>query len=288
MVDGLNLGVMKALFKKEYMDNIRNRWLVIISIIFLLLAVVISYFSSSSHRGAGFQNLDDTVVGLVSLVSLLVPIISIMLGHGSIIGERERGSMGILLSCPVNRAEIFLGKYAALSGVLLTTIFIGFGGAGVIISVGSGASFNLSNYLMFLLSTFIVGLIFLGLSMLISVFARRRSVAVGGGVLIWFFFCMIISVLITGVYAATSGGSIQSIFGGEIGPSAWLWKVMFLSPIDTYQMNIVLAYGIKNVLGVSVPILPGYVNFWTTLTGIVSWAAVPFTAGVVLFSRKDL
>ena len=106
--------------------------------------------------------------------------------------------------------------------------------------------------------------------------------------LVWFFFCMIISLLITGIYAATSGSNIHSVFSGEIGPSAWLWKAMFLSPIDTYQMNVVLTYGVKNVFGISVPILPGYVSFWITLAGIVAWASVPLAAAVILFTRKDL
>ena len=288
MVKGLDLRAMKALFKKEYTDNIRNRWLAIITFIFLLLAVVISYFNSSASRGVGFQELDDTVVALVSLISLLVPIVSIMLGHGSIIKEREQGSLDAMMSYPINRVEIFLGKYAALAAVLFTTVFVGFGGAGVIIAVGSGAPFSFPNYIMFLLSTLLMGLIFLGLSMLISVLVRRRSVAVGAGVLVWFFFCMIISLLITGIYAATSGSNIHSVFSGEIGPSAWLWKAMFLSPIDTYQMNVVLTYGVKNVFGISVPILPGYVSFWITLAGIVAWASVPLAAAVILFTRKDL
>lgn len=288
MVEGLNLRAMKALFKKEYTDNIRNRWLMVITFIFLLLAVVISYFSSSATRGVGFQELDDTVVALVSLISLLVPIVSIMLGHSSIIKEREQGSLDALMSYPVNRVEIFLGKYAALASVLSTTIFVGFGGAGAIIALGSGASFSLPNYLMFLLSTLIMGLIFLGLSMLISVLASRRSVAVGAGVLVWFFFCMIISLLITGIYAATSGDNIQSVFSGNIGPSAWLWKAMFLSPIDTYQMNVILTYGVKSVFGISVPILPRFTNFWTTLAGIVAWATAPPAASIVLFTKRDM
>jgi len=288
MVEGLDLRAMKALFKKEYTDNIRNRWLMIITFIFLLLAVVISYFSSSATRGVGFQELDDTVVALVSLISLLVPIVSIMLGHSSIIKEREQGSLDALMSYPIDRVEIFLGKYAALASVLFTTIFVGFGGAGAIIALGSGASFSLPNYLMFLLSTLIMGLIFLGLSMLISVLASRRSVAVGAGVLVWFFFCMIISLLITGIYAATSGDNIQSVFSGNIGPSAWLWKAMFLSPIDTYQMNVVLTYGVKSVFGISVPILPRFTNFWTTLAGIVAWATAPLAASIVLFTKRDV
>ena len=282
----INIAAMGAIFKKEYMDTIRNRWLMVITLIFLLLAVVVSYFNSSNSRGVGFQNLDDTVIALTSIVSLLVPMVAIMLGHSSIIKERENNSLSTLLSYPVNRIEVFVGKYVALAAVLFTTIFIGFGGAGIVISMGSRTGIA-SYYLHFLLITFLMGFIFLGISMLISVTVKKRSVAVGAGVFTWFFFSMIISMLLTGLYAATEG-NYHSIFSGEIGPSAWIWKAMFISPIDTYQMHTILIYGVKSVFGIAVPLLPSYINMWTTLVGLSAWAAVPLIIAIILFSRKDL
>lgn len=285
-MDKINLSAMKAIFKKEYMDTVRNRWLIIITLIFLLLAIVVSYFNASNSRGVGFQNLDDTVVALTSVVSFLVPVVGIMLGHSSIIKEREHGSLHTLLSYPVNRIEVFLGKYIALSSVLFTTIIAGFGGAGVVIALFSKNGIA-SHYIHFLLVTFLMGLIFLGLSMLVSVIVKKSSVAVGAGVFIWFLFSMIISILLTGLYAATEG-NYHSIFSGEIPPSAWIWKAMFISPIDTYQMHIVLIYGVKSVFGALVPSLPGYVNMWTTIAGIGAWAAAPLIVALVLFYRKDI
>lgn len=282
----INIAAMGAIFKKEYMDTIRNRWLMVITLIFLLLAVVVSYFNSSNSRGVGFQNLDDTVIALTSIVSLLVPMVAIMLGHSSIIKERENNSLSTLLSYPVNRIEVFVGKYVALAAVLFTTIFIGFGGAGIVISMGSRTGIA-SYFLHFLLITFLMGLIFLGISMLISVTVKKRSVAVGAGVFTWFFFSMIISMLLTGLYAATEG-NYHSIFSGEIGPSAWIWKAMFISPIDTYQMHAILIYGVKSVFGIAVPLLPSYINMWTTLVGLSAWAAIPLIIAIILFSRKDL
>ena len=285
-MDKINFAAMRTIFKKEFMDTVRNRWLIAMTFIFLLLAVVVSYFNSSDSRGVGFENLDDTVVALTSIVSLLVPVVSIMLGHSSIIKERENGSLYTLLSYPVNRIEVFLGKYFALASVLFTAIIGGFGGAGVIIALGSRTGIA-SHYIHFLLVTFVMGLIFLGMSMLVSVIARKRSVAVGAGVFIWFFFSMIISILLTGIYAATEG-NYHSIFGGGIPSSAWIWKAMFVSPIDTYQMHIVLIYGVKSVFGAVVPSLPGYINLWTTVAGISAWAAAPFIAALVIFSGKDI
>jgi len=287
-VDKVNFRAMKALFKKEYRDTIRNRWLIILILVFLSLAIVVSYFGSSTTKGVGFHGVDDTVAGLISLISFLVPIVGVMLGHSSITKEREQGSLEVIMSYPVNRTEIFLGKYFALGSVLFTAIFIGFGGAGIIIALGSKAGINLPHYLLFLLATFLIGLIFLGISMLVSVATRKRSAAIAGGVFIWFFFTMIIGLILIGVYTAM-GGDYQTFFSsGEVTGSEWIWKAMFFSPLDTYQMHIMLIYGIKSFFGFETPAIPGYINFWTTLAGIATWAFIPPVIAMTIFKKKDM
>lgn len=278
-----------AIIKKEYRDTIRNRWLVTISVIFFVLSIIVSYFGVSSESGEmGFQSIEDTVIVLISLTSFLVPIIAIMLGHGSIIREREKGSLGILLSYPLTRTEVFVGKYIALGSVLLTTIFVGFGGAGVVIALGSSWSVNWLSYFLFLIGTFTAGMIFLGFSMIISTVAKKRSTAIGGAVFIWFFFTMIIGFLVIGIYTAT-GGEIEEIISGNLETlPSWLWRAMFLSPLDTYQMYVTLLYNVTNFLGYTVPALPSYVNIWTTYTGIFIWAAVSPLTAILVFRKKDL
>lgn len=276
-----------AIIKKEYRDAIRNRWLIIISSIFFILSIVISYFGISGKE-IGFHGIKDTVMTLISLISFLVPIISIMLGYGSIINEREKGSLNVLLSYPLTRAEVFIGKYFGLSMVLLTTIFVGFGGAGIVIAFGSSCSINWLSFLLFLIATFIVGMIFLGFSMVMSVVAKKRSMAIGMAVFTWFFFTMIIGVLLLGIYAAT-GGNIQEYMEGNLESIPdWLWKAMFFSPLDTYQMFICLLYNVKTFFGYSVPAVPSYVNTGTTFLGIFLWAIASPILAMILFRKKDL
>jgi len=287
IVDKINLRGVVTIVKKEYEDTIRNRWLIIISSIFFILSIIVSYFGISG-RGIGFHSIKDTVMALISLISFLVPIIAIMLGHGSIVNEREKGSLNILLSYPLTRTEVFIGKYIGLGIVLLTTIFIGFGGAGIVIAIGSNWAVNWLSYALFLIATFIVGMVFLGFSMVISVIAKKRSTAIGGAIFIWFFFTMIIGLLLLGIYAAT-GGDIGEYMGGNLESIPdWLWKAMFFSPLDTYQMFVTLLYDVRTFFGFVVPAIPSYVNIKTTFLGIFVWSIVSPILAILLFRKRDL
>ena len=272
-----------ALYKKEYRDYIRNKWFITLTLIFLILATITSYFGAS---GVGFRGLKETVTAMISLNSFLIPIVAIMMGHGAIINEREKGSIQILLSYPITRMEFFAAKYLAMSTLLFTTIFLGFGSAGIIITLGGGGS-NWIPFLHFLFSTFLMGMVFLAFSFLISSMAERKSTAMGGGIFIWFFFTMIIGLIFLGLFAL-AGVDYGEVIRGEAEPPEWIWKVLFISPLDTYQTNVALIYDIKNFFGYEMPFIPDYINIWSTSLALVLWATVPSILAAEIFRKKDL
>ncbi|MDD4308333.1 MAG: ABC transporter permease subunit, partial [Thermoplasmata archaeon] len=54
-----------AIAKKEFMDNVRNKWVLALSIIFMLLVVVLSYFGGASSGGdVEFQGFKATVANM--------------------------------------------------------------------------------------------------------------------------------------------------------------------------------------------------------------------------------
>ncbi|GAG19406.1 unnamed protein product, partial [marine sediment metagenome] len=140
----MELNIIFSIAKKEILDNVRNKWIIILTIIFASLTLVVSYFGSIFSQG--WQDFGVTISGMMSLVQFLIPIIGLMLGYAAIIGEIEKGSMSSLLSLPADRLEILLGKFFGLGGILSFTTFIGFGVAGIIIAANvSGV--NYADYL---------------------------------------------------------------------------------------------------------------------------------------------
>jgi hypothetical protein len=94
-------------------------------------ALVIAYFGAAQQGAVGWRGIDVTIASLVSLVIYLVPLIALILGYDAIVAERERGSLDLLLSMPITRFEVLLGKYTGLAaGALGVATVAGFGAVG--------------------------------------------------------------------------------------------------------------------------------------------------------------
>uniref|UniRef100_UPI0025EB70DF ABC transporter permease n=1 Tax=Thiobacillus sp. TaxID=924 RepID=UPI0025EB70DF len=100
---------------KEFWDRIRNRWVLAVALVFTAFALAIAYFGGAQQGAVGFRSIEFTIASLVSLVIYLIPLIALILGFDAIVGERERGSLDLLLSMPITRFELLLGKYLGLA-----------------------------------------------------------------------------------------------------------------------------------------------------------------------------
>ena len=275
-----------AVMKKEFLDSIRNKWILAVTAIYTILTLVTSYFGAASAGGAtGFQGFRETAVGMNTTAALLVPILSLMLGYAAIAGEREQGSLGLLLSMPLTRLELLLGKFLGLTLVVGTAIVAGFGFAGVLIAASAGTAYW-DAYLGMLFATVLLGGAFLALSILFSSLLQRRSSALAVAVLLWFFFSIIYSVILVGVYVAT-GGQIRV---GPGGPSAiefpgWYWGAQVFNPALAYRLYFVGAF---NVSGLELGAIPGFVNPWTIDLSLLAWIVVPILLAYLFLRRADL
>jgi Cu-processing system permease protein len=78
----------------------RNRWVLAVALVFTVFSLS-SPTSARAQQGAvGFRSIEVTIASLVSLVIYLIPLIALLLGFDAIVGERERGSLDLLLALP--------------------------------------------------------------------------------------------------------------------------------------------------------------------------------------------
>jgi Cu-processing system permease protein len=275
---------MIAIIKKEFMDNVRNKWILAMTIVFIILALVMSYFGSAASGETGFQGFALTTVLILGISTILIPIISLMLGYGAIVGEKERGSMDLLLSMPISRSTIFISKFLGLALVLFLSIFLGFGFAGIVIAAVAGAS-SWGQYLLFLLATFFLGLVFLSLALLLSSLTKRRSTAMGGAVLLWFWFLLIYDIIIFGVLVAVEGLPTPSPTGGITLPG-WFYAFELVNPSATYGFLSQLI--ISTIPGSGDASLPGFVNGFSTVGALLLWLFIPAILALWAFNKKDV
>ena len=100
--------------KKEIRDALSNRWLLAYCGLLALLALALSYLGQRNLGALGFENFSRTTASLLNLCLLLAPIMALTVGAGAIAGERERGTLTYLLSQPIERWELLLGKFVGL------------------------------------------------------------------------------------------------------------------------------------------------------------------------------
>ncbi len=265
--------------KKEIMDNIRNKWILVITFIFALLTLVVSYFTS---QGQGWQDLEITIFGMTSLVQYIVPIIGLMLGYAAIVREVESGSMSSFLAHPVERWEVVVGKFLGLGFVLSFSILVGFGIAGIIIGL------NVSNvdylgYLIFIVSSVLLGLVYLSLSMLFSTIFKSRSTSMGIAIFTWFFFAMIWGIIMTGLIFALEGDFMNT----GIIPD-WYYGLSMINPISSYGLVVSINVVPTGQIMGSMEGLPGFVNNAVLTTILIVWIILPLFLSVWFFDKKDI
>lgn len=285
MMGNSMLNAIFIISKKEIMDNIRNKWIIILTIIFALLALVTSYFGSIFSTG--WQDLGATISGMMVLVQFLVPIIALILGYATIIGEIERGSMSALLSQQVTRLEILLGKFFGLGSILAFTIFIGFGIAGIVIALNV-PDVNFVNYLVFIGSTVLIGLVFLSISIFFSTIFKKRTSAIGGAIFLWFLFNMIFPMVVAGVLFAVVGlEEGAAILGGLQNAPLWYYLISLLNPLSIYGTFNILALDISMQPG-TISSFPDFFSSGLMILLLLLWIIIFLFFASWRFNKKDI
>jgi len=228
--------ILISIAKKEVLDNIRNKWIILITILFASLTLLVSY--AGSLFSEGWQDLQVTVGGMSALVQILISIIGLMLGYAAIVGEVERGSMGSLLSMPTERLEILLGKLIGLGSVLTITILIGFGIAGIVIG-WNVPDVNYGEYLIFIGASILIGLVFLSIGLFLSCIFKKRSTAMGGAIFVWFLFSIIWQFIMVAIIIAT--GVIENF--ESISIPDWYFGLQTINPLQSYSMLVSINVG---------------------------------------------
>ena len=87
--------------RRELREAITSRWFLLYTVSFAALGLAVSYVSAVGAGGAGLSGFGRTTAGLINLVLLVVPLMALTAGAGSIASDRERGMLAYLLAQPV-------------------------------------------------------------------------------------------------------------------------------------------------------------------------------------------
>ncbi len=265
--------------RKELRDSLRNRWFLFYTVAFSVLALALSYISLAGSGMQGLAGFGRTTAGLVNLVILLVPLMSLSIAAPSLAGEQERGTLAYLLTQPMTRFEALMGKYLGLSASLTAALAIGFGICGLSIAA-NGDSAGVWVYLTLVVMTFALGFAMLSVGILISTITRKASPAMGMAIVVWLCLTLLSDLGLMGSTLAFKL-NIQELFG-----------LALINPLQVFKMSVLHSMNSSlDVLGPAGIYATQAYGRWLSplfIGSILAWIIIPLVFASLVFSRKSI
>jgi len=199
---------------KEIKDGLRNRWIAAAILLLGTLALALSFLGSAPTGSVRASDLDIAVISLSSLSVYLIPLIALMLSFDALVGEFERGTMMLLLTYPVTRWQVIMGKFLGHLIILVIAIFAGYGGAILLMSIFTGGSTDgWEAYMIMMMSSLLLGAVFIAMGYLVSVIVKERATAAGAAIGLWLGFVVLYDLILFGALLMDEGQLIgQKLF----------------------------------------------------------------------------
>lgn len=187
---------------KEFGDRFRSGWVMACVVVWLGAIGLTSFMGLLQVGQIGVQGYDRTVISLLNLVQYLVPLLGLLLGHDLIVSENEEHTLRLVLAGGVSRSRFLLGKFFGGCLTLTIPLLLGFIIAGTAIGLAAKDA-GITPFLRLALSGLILGILFLGLGLTISVFCRTRVQSLVVALLAWCFVVFVFDLIALGCFVST-------------------------------------------------------------------------------------
>ncbi len=287
----------KSVGRKDFRDSLRSRWLWAVTVLFVVIFSVLPVRSLVQPTGPNIPNTDQYAYLMKQVTAALVPITSIVIGYAAVTGERESGTLKLMLSLPHSREDVVLGKVLGRSGVVGVSILIGFFVAAIILLI-SGLHFLFVDYILFALLTLLYGLVFVGLSVGISAAAKTGRRAMAASISLYIVFLVLWSTIAKGIGNVLTGNGM-----GFAGKTQVVLFIRLFNPMTAYKtlvdtillsnqhaarvvlFNRFIQSSVNQVLRRPLPL---YFSDAAVIIYLLFWLFIPVAIGYSVFDRAEL
>jgi len=303
-----------AVVAKEMADHLTSARMRILEVLILLTAggsVYVAMQQIRSTIGSDrfiylrlFTLSQDPLPSLIGFLGFLVPLIAIALSFDSVNGEFSRKTLSRILSQPIYRDALLLGKFLAglfTLALVFTAIWLLVFGMGLI---GLGVAPNgeeVARLLWFLLATIFYGGIWLVLAQMFSVIFRQPATAALAAIATWLFFTVfwnIIASLLAQSLRPVQYGFLQEVLAQaelelaltRISPNTLYAEIAIalLNP-TVRSLGFVLPFQLEGaILGTPLPLHQSVLLIWPQMTGLIAATILLFALAYVLFQRQEI
>jgi len=190
-----------SIARKEFVDAVTGKRLWLVAGIFLLFSIASTYSTSFGFM-MGIQQATRQMVQIASAIAsttaYMAPLLGIALAFDAVSGERERGTLRLLLSRPIYREDVINGKIiSALAVISLTMAMSSLASISVSILLHNVAVTldDTARICVFVAFSIILSFAYYALSLFISTFSSKSSHSLIISIGIWIFFAFILSII---------------------------------------------------------------------------------------------
>jgi ABC-2 type transport system permease protein len=278
-----------AIAKKDFRDASQSRALWALLGVFVVLSVLMSYAYAEFPQLVG-GTAEASVGGLIfftaGIVSLFVSLTAIVVCYKAVAGERELGSIKLMLALPHRRRDVFAGKLLGRMAVLTLALAIG-------LVVGFGLGFALLGSIevvpvaLFVLVTLLFAAVYVAIVVSISATTGSTSRATTLALGFFLLFELLWDVVPLGVVYVVNGFSLPTQMPD------WVFLVTQVPPSSAYIAALTavvpdLASAIpgQTVAGTGIDAFYAVPEIGFVVLGL--WLVVPLAVGYYRFDTADL
>ncbi|ELZ60977.1 MULTISPECIES: ABC transporter permease [Halorubrum] len=253
--------------RKDLADASRSKMLWVVAVLVLLsMAGVTGLVAATTSMPA------REVFGLAfQLAVTTLPIIALILAKGSITGERESGSLRVLLSLPPSRSDILLGKLLGRAVLMLIATLVGGLTTGLVVFALLGGEIGI--LIPFVGFLGVMGVVFVAIGVGVSAASasdnRATAIVVGA--------YMILVALWNLIERGIQFGAVELGLMEASSQPAWLQMVGLLPP------NNAAIAGFRATVDGRLFGTDPFASVWLPVCLLLVWFVVPVVGGYLGF-----
>jgi Cu-processing system permease protein len=256
---------------------LRDRWFISIAGAFAALTVAAALVALAGVDVIGVSAFGRVAATLVHLGMLFIPLLGLTAGALWIAGERETGSLAMVLSQPVDRATVYAGKFLGVAWGMIGAVAVGLGSAGVLLALRAGTD-RILGYLWLVVLSLLLALATLAVGFAISAAAPGRSRALGTALVVWL-----------GLVIVSDLGILGTALALRL-PAPAVLVLGSLNPVSAFRLAAVVGISgsaeVTGPVGIYAADRLGMGGMNALMIGIlVAWALGAFLAGRARFLK---
>lgn len=221
-----------SILKLDLYQTLRTKGFWIYSLLFGGFVAFLFMSGITETQIIGFVGLGRLMVTFMQVCMVIIPIYVLITVVRSIVGDKESNVMEYMLSMPVSLSEFYWGKFLSKFIVTFIPLFVSLLGA---VIWGSITQLDVPWDMFFLYSGLLAAMVFcfLGIGMLISVYARSQDMAVSFAFVLWLILVAFIDLLLMGM-----------MLKFRMDPN-WVIGLGMLNPLQVFRVGVLVLFDPK-------------------------------------------